>query len=152
MLKFFGRDTCEFLKFADEVGKVINYCEEFRHPFPTRTIDLFRFLYDSESKQRIYALLIVFVSMLTALAIREGAGISNVFELINENSEILFATWLMLVLISGMVLVFLLHLRVGLVLLLTQLGLFLDGKKARNPLTLQYLQQDLLRFHRFIQL
>lgn len=149
---FFGRKESDYLSFVDEIGKVISYRDQFRVPIPTGFGDGVRLIYDPDSKQRIYALLIVIASALTALAVREGSGISNVFALIDAGAGSLFVAWTVMVIFLGLSLAVLLAFRVGLVALISYLTVLFDGESARDPLTLRYLQRDLLNFHRFVHL
>lgn len=49
-------------------------------------------------------------------------------------------------------LMLLLVIRLGVEVLWAYLSVRFDGKAARNPYTLKYLQRDLLAFHRFVHL
>jgi len=152
LTRFFGRKESEYLAFADEIEKAMVYREQLRIQIPTRFGDAARLIYDPDSKQRIYALLIVIASALTALAIREEAGLSNVFELFDLGARSIFSAWLMLTIFLALSLSVLLVIRIGIFALIAYLLVLFYGKSARDPMTLRYLQRDLLNFHRFIHL
>ena len=72
--RFLGRTEFEFLSFADDIQKAIIYQEQLQSPISFSFSRFLLFLYDPSSKQRIYSLMIVSVSVLTALSIHEGGG------------------------------------------------------------------------------
>lgn len=149
--RFLGRRESEYLAFADDIQKAIAYQHQLRNPLAFSFSRALLFLYDPESKQRIYALLVVIVSVLTALSIREGGSISNVFEFFSgENLASVIFVWLLLVVFLAGLLMLLLVIRLGAEVLWAYLSVRLDGKAARNPYTLKYIQRDLLAFHRFV--
>ena len=150
--RYFGRDESKYLSFAEEIGKAMILHDQIRIPIPTRFGDAARLIYDPDSKQRIYALLIVIASALTALAIREDASISNLFELFNSGTTPIIQIWLMITFTLAAFLSALLFFRVGLIALISYLLVLIYGKAARDPMTLRHLQRDLLKFNRFIQL
>lgn len=152
LILFFGRNENDYLKFTEEISKALTHQENLRTPVPTRFADAARLVYDPDSKQRIYALLIVIASAVTALAIREGAGISNIFELCELGIGIILSAWFMLTLTFGLFLVALIFCRIGLIAAISYLLLLYYGKSARDPMTLKYLQRELLSFHRFVHL
>lgn len=151
--RYFGREESDYLSFSDDIAKAISYQEQFRNPTSFGSSQLSLFIYNPDSKQRIYALLLVVVSALTALSIHEGAGISDVFEFFSgENIATLLTVWLLLVLFLAGFLMLLLVVRLGFEILWSYLTVLMNGRAARNPYTLRYLQRDLLRFHRFVHL
>ncbi|MBW7903312.1 MAG: hypothetical protein H3C26_17705 [Rhodocyclaceae bacterium] len=151
--RFFGRHEAEYLAFADDIQKAITYQDQLRNPLAFGFSRILLFLYDPDSKQRIYALLVVVVSVLTALSIREGGSISGVFEFFaGEKLALVVFVWLLLVVFLAGLLTLLLVIRLGVEVLWAYLSVRLDGKAARNPYTLKYLQRDLLAFHRFVHL
>ena len=151
--RFLGRCESEYLSFADDIQKAISYQDQLRNPLAFGFSRVLLFLYDPDSKQRIYALMVVVVSVLTALSIREGGSILNVFEFFaGENPALVIFVWLLLVLFLAGLLMLLLVIRLGIEMLWAYLSVRLDGKAARNPYTLKYLQRDLLAFHRFVHL
>lgn len=151
--RFFGRHESEYLSFADDIQKAITYQDQLRNPLAFGFSRVLLFLYDPDSKQRIYALMVVIVSVLIALSIREGGSISNVFEFFaGENIALVIFVWLLLVIFLAGLLMLLLVLRLGIEVLWAYLSVRLDGNAARNPYTLKYLQRDLLAFHHFVNL
>ena len=151
--RFLGRRESEYLSVADDIQKAIAHQDQLRNPLAFGFSRVLLFLYDPDSKQRIYALLLVIVSVLTALSIREGGGISNVFEFFSgENPALVLFVWLMLVFFLAGLLTIIFVIRHGVELLWAYLSVRFDGKAARNPHTLRYLQRDLLAFHRFVHL
>jgi hypothetical protein len=151
--RFLGRCESEYLSFADDIQKAIAYQDQLRNPLVFGFSRALLFLYDPDSKQRIYALLVVIVSVLTALSIREGGSISNVFEFFaGENPALVLFVWLLLVFFLAGLLTIGFVIRHGIELLWAYLSVRFDGKAARNPYTLRYLQRDLLAFHRFVHL
>lgn len=149
--RFLGRSESEYLSFADDIQKAMNYQDQLRNPLAFGFSRVLLFLYDPDSKQRIYALLVVIVSVLTALSIREGGSISNVFEFFaGENLALVVFVWFLLVVFLAGLLMLLLVIRLGVEMLWAYWSVRLDGKAARNPYTLKYLQRDLLAFHRFV--
>jgi len=151
--RLLGRHESEYLSFVDDIQKAIAYQDQLRNPLAFDFSRVLLFLYDPDSKQRIYALLVVIVSVLTALSIREGGSISNVFEFFaGENVALVIFAWFLLVIFLAGLLMLLLVIRLGVEVLWAYLSVRLDGKAARNPYTLKYLQSDLLAFHRFVHL
>lgn len=151
--RFLGRCESEYLSFADDIQKAIAYQDQLRNPLVFGFSRALLFLYDPDSKQRIYALLVVIVSVLTALSIREGGSIWNVFEFFaGENPALVLFVWLLLVFFLAGLLTIGFVIRHGIELLWAYLSVRFDGKAARNPYTLRYLQRDLLAFHRFVHL
>lgn len=151
--RYFGREESDYLSFSDEIAKTILYQERFSNPASFGSLQISLFIYNPDSKQRIYALLLVVVSALTALAIHEGAGITDVFDFFGgENIAALITVWFVLVLFLAGFLMLLLLVRLGFEILCSYLIVLINGKAARNPYTLRYLQKDLLHFHRFVHL
>lgn len=151
--RYFCRKETEYLAFSDEIAKALSYQEQLRNPLSFGLSHLLTFLYDPDSKQRIYALLVVIVTALTALTIHEGGGISDVFAFFaGENLAVIVFVWLILVLFLAGFLMLLMIARLGVEVMWSYLIVSFDGKAARNPHTLKYLQRDLLRFHQFIPL
>lgn len=151
--RFFGREEIEYLEFSDDIQKAIQYQLQFRSPLTFGFSEMLTFIYNPDSKQRIYALLLVIVSVVTALSIRDGGGISNVFDFFyGESFGNIFLVWFLLVVFFGGFLMILLVIRLWLELFWDYLIVRIDGKAARNPHTLRYLQNDLLKYHRFVNL
>lgn len=153
LIQYFGREENEYLAFSDEITKAISYQEQLRSPLSFGLSHFFLFLYNPDSKQRVYALLIVIVTALTALSIRDGGSINDIFSFFSADSFIdIIVVWFLLVIFLAGFLVLLLFARMGIEVTCSYLIIRLEGITARNPYTLKYLQRDLLKFHRFIQL
>jgi hypothetical protein len=149
--QYFGRDESEYLGLIDEISKAISLQEQFRLPLPVTLPQALLFLYNPDSKQRIYALLLVIVSGLLALSIHDGATISQIFDFFGHDSiSLILVVWLILTFFLGSLLMILLAVRIGIELSWAYLIVWVDKDAARHHYTLRYLQRDLLRFHRFI--
>lgn len=149
--KLLGRGEGEYLKLMDEIQKAIDYHEKLRSPLAFSFARILQFLYDPNSKQNIYALLLMIVSILAALIISEGGGITPVFELFaGESSTAVLLIWVIIAAFFALLLLILFFVRHSVELLSAYISVRIDGKAARNPHTLRYLQRDLLAFHRFI--
>lgn len=149
----FGRNEHEYLPFSDEITKAINYYNSLRNPFSFSASQALLLIYNPESKQRIYALLLLIASALTALSIRDGAGIQNIFEFfLGNNSGSLIVLVFFLTIFLSFVLFSLHVLKVSIDRGWSYLVVLIDGHAARNQFTLHYLQRDLLRYHRFVHL
>lgn len=151
--KLLNRGESEYLRLMDEIQKAIDYHEKLNNPLSFSFSRILQLLYDPNSKQNIYALLLVIASILAALLISEGGSITSVFEFFaGESLHAILLMWLMISAFLALLLLILYFIRHGIELLSAYISVRIDGKAARSPHTLRYLQRDLLTFHRFIVL
>lgn len=151
--KLLGKRECDYLKLMEEIQKAIEYSDKLRSPLTFTFSRILQLIYDPNSKQNIYALSLVIVSILAALIISEGGGITSVFQFFTgESLAAVLLVWLMITFFLALLLSMLYFMRHGVELLSAYISVRVDGRAARNPHTLRYLQRDLLNFHRFIVL
>ena len=146
--RFFGKDESQYLAFAKEIAEAMQLQETLRTGKELDAARLLRLLYDPDSKPRIYALLLVIVSGLTALAIRSGAGIDAVFDLIPQSMPELMLGIAQLAMVLTPILLGIHVMWVIVAWLCHSLVLKLE-RRTGGELALRLVQQDLLRNHQF---
>lgn len=148
---FFGRNESQYLAFSKEIADAIALQESLREGKELDAIRMLRLIYDPDSKPRIYALLLVIVSGVTAMSIKSGADIEALFALIPQSAGKGFAELITWALVLGLLLFATYLLRVLVALALRSLVMRLE-RKTNGELAIRCVQRDLLRYHRFIVL
>lgn len=148
---FFGRDESAYLAFSKEIAEALALQESLRGGKELDAVRMLRLIYDPDSKPRIYALLLVIVSGVTAMAIKSGADIDALFALLPQSlteGTMIVVSW---ALILGLLLFAAYLLRVLVALTMRSFVMHLE-RKSHGELAIRCVQRDLLRHHRFIVL
>lgn len=133
-----GRAENEYLLLAQDITKVLDLQDLLRPALSRAMSELHLYIYNPDSKQRIYALLIMLFSSIMVLSSKGGAGIDDVFAFYEG-----FTPFLTLLVSLYVLLLF------GFVVLTQSLIKFLWGKLfPEENLEIRYLLRDLLKFHK----
>lgn len=149
----FGRKESEYLKFVEEIDKAL----QIHLRLVSSNVKVTKFInliYDPESKQRIYALLLAVGSAILALSIKFGSDLDTLFQsfdgfTFNRISlmVIFFAAilWGVLLVLTGA--------KVAIEYFLEYINERTEKHKYIGQIyKIKYLQIDLLRFHQFVLL
>lgn len=148
--RFFARQEKEYLSLADEIEKILKYEENFTSPWSLTFSQILGTIYDPDSKQRIYGLLLAIASAILALSIRAGSDIETVYAFFDAPAITILQIWLGIVIFLWLAsLVFQSSWRT--IEPTWQLAsIHFKGKHTKNVFTLKYLQRDLVNVHRFV--
>ncbi|MGW8394306.1 hypothetical protein [Pseudoduganella sp. HUAS MS19] len=153
LTRHFGQKPSDFIEFAAQIDQMREQYEK-HYPRSNPILDLLRYVYHPESKARIYTLLLAIASAVLALAIRQGAGLDNLFQFFEGMG---LAQGLMLNIAFATMIGYFLYMlgMVGADLLgvVEHLGSrFAFRRKVGSDFALKYVQKDLVRLANVIHL
>lgn len=148
----FGRRESKYLEFVEEIDKALQIHLKLVTSNVKGAPEFLKLIYDPDSKQRIYGLLLALCSMILALSIKLGSDLETLMLSLSSFTLGQIGVYIAVItMILGGLLLLLLMLKIGIEVFVEYLSNQIERREfIGRVFKIKYLQIDLLRFHQFI--
>ncbi|MCA0393726.1 MAG: hypothetical protein LCH70_06345 [Proteobacteria bacterium] len=140
---------CSNKSISAGIDQYIDKSSRWKNIHSISRVDLPRLVYDPDSKQRIFALVIAIGAAIVALGVRNGATLDNLFSLFSvvHSYRLIYAIILLslLFLMIAVIISYAAHISFSFA---TKCLFLLQGLRSRSRTPLRYLQRDLIESDR----